>query len=120
MKTFYIAAAFIALLSGSALAQGKQDFELVNKTGYEIKEIYVAPSKSDDWEEDTLGDETLEDGETWKLSFSGSSKTCLWDIKVVYEIDNSSARWSEIDLCKVSKVTIRWDKNSGVTRATFD
>ncbi|MCA1908037.1 MAG: hypothetical protein LDL39_06725 [Magnetospirillum sp.] len=41
-------AVFLALGAGPVLAAGKQDFDLVNKTGYPIEEVYVAPSSSDD------------------------------------------------------------------------
>lgn len=42
-------------LSTAAWAQAKQDFTLINETGYALGEIYVAPSRSDNWEEDILG-----------------------------------------------------------------
>lgn len=124
MKTSVMAAAisiFTLVASGTAFAaDAKQDFDLVNKTGYEIKHVYVSPSKSDDWEEDVLGKDTLDDGETWAIKFHRSNKTCMWDLKVVYEEDSSSAVWSDIDLCKVEKVTIRYNKRTDKTTATFD
>ena len=41
--------------------ESKQDFKLVNKTGYEIKEVYVSPTKATDWQEDILGEGVLPD-----------------------------------------------------------
>ncbi len=125
MKTTNIIAAIslfvLTALSGSAFAaDAKQDFELVNKTGYEIKHVYVSPSKSDEWEEDVLGKDTLDDGEAWEIKFQRANKTCSWDLKVVYEVDSSSAVWTDIDLCKVEKVTIRYNKRTDKTTATFD
>lgn len=123
MKTIAIAIgfAFVAALTGSAQAdEAKQDFRLVNKTGYEIKEVYVSPSKSTDWEEDILGDGVLGDQEGRDIHFHRSVKSCHWDLKVVYTVDSSSAIWNEIDLCTVEKITIHYDKDADKTTANFD
>jgi hypothetical protein len=120
---FVVAFAFCGLTAwtGTACAaEAKQDFELVNKTGYEIKHVYVSPSKSDDWEEDVLGKDTLDDGDSWEIKFHRSVRTCKWDLKVVYSVDDTSAVWSDIDLCEVEKITIRYDKKNDKTTAKFD
>ena len=106
--------------AGPAQAEGRQDFDLVNKTGYEISEVYVSPSKSDDWEEDVLGTGTLPDGNHIHIKFHRATQTCDWDLKVVYTVDETTAEWEKINLCKVEKITIHYDRKSGVTRATFD
>src|SRR5665213_3646412 len=113
MRQFAIVAALamITALSGASQAQeAKQDFRLVNKTGYEIKEVYVSPSKSTDWEEDILGDGILADQEGRDIHFHRAAKSCHWDLKVVYTVDSSNAIWNEIDLCSVEKITIHYDK----------
>jgi len=124
VKSLLGAAAFlVAVAAGSAstfAAEAKQDFILVNQTGYAISEVYVSPSKSDDWEEDVLGRDTLPDGEAWKIRFQRSIKTCKWDLKVVYEDDDSEAYWNGIDLCTVGKITIHYNKKSDTTSADFE
>lgn len=123
MKYPVIAAiAFAAAFSSSvATAQeAKQDFELVNKTGYDISHVFVSPSKSDDWEEDVLGKDVLSDGDEWDIRFSRKEKTCKWDLKVVYADDDSAAYWKNIDLCKVGKITIRYNRKSDTTSAEFE
>lgn len=125
MRKFLLA---IALMIGALTvgfgsahaADAKQDFTLVNKTGYEIKSVFVSPNKSDDWEEDVLGKDTFADGEKWDIKFHRSATTCKWDLKVVYSDDNSSAVWTNIDLCSVEKITIKYNRSSGVTSASFD
>ena len=112
--------AFAGSTNGSQADEAKQDFELVNKTGYEIKHVYVSPAKSDDWEEDVLGKDTLDEGDSWEIKFHRATKSCKWDLKVVYEEDSSSAVWSDIDLCKVEKITIRYNKATNKTSAVFD
>lgn len=123
MKKIIIAFSFAVLTAfvGSAQAEeAKQDFKLVNKTGYEIKEVYVSPSKSTDWEEDILGEGVLEDKGAREIHFHRSVKSCHWDLKVVYTVDSSSAVWDDIDLCSVEKITIHYDKDADKTTATFD
>ena len=122
MKTF-VAAAFAAALAFAVPAvadDAKQDFKLVNKTGYELKALYVSPSKADDWQEDILGQDTLGDGQAVNVHFSPKTHTCKWDLKVTYTDDDSSAVWNNIDLCTVEKITIKYNRKSDQTSATFD
>lgn len=109
-----------AMMTGAAAQDARQDFILVNKTGYDIKEVYVSPGKADDWEEDVLGHDELEEGEQTTIRFKRSTKTCKWDLKVVYSDDNSAVVWYDIDLCSVSKVTIRYNRKSDKTSASFE
>ncbi len=122
MKIFAAASvlglAMSCVAAGSSFAaEAKQDFTLVNKTGYDISHVYVSPSKSDDWEEDVLGKDMLEDGDYWNIKFSRAAKTCKWDLKVVYSDDDSSAYWKGINLCEVSKITIHYNRKSDTTSA---
>ena len=116
----FVASMFAAGATVATAAEAKQDFTLVNKTGYEIKNVYVSPAKSDDWEEDVLGKDVFSPGDSWKIKFSRSVKTCKWDLKVVYSDDDSSAVWDNIDLCSVEKITIKYDRKSNTTSAIFD
>ncbi len=100
-----------------AQAQGKQDFTLVNATGYVIKAVYVSPTTQDSWDEDILGKDTMDDEETLPIRFSRSDKSCKWDLKVTYEDDNSSVVWRGFDLCQISKITIKYNRKSDTTSA---
>jgi len=117
---FLPALALALSFTGTAHAEARQDFDLSNKTGYEIKEVYVAPSKSDDWEEDVLGTGTMPDGTKLHIKFHRATETCAWDLKVVYTDDSSSAVWQNINLCEVEKITIHYNRSSDTTSATFD
>ena len=72
-------------MSAVAWAQAKQDFTLVNKTGYALSEVYVAPSKSDDWDQDVMGRDIVDDGEAVDISFDHADKSCKLDLKVIYQ-----------------------------------
>lgn len=122
MKQLFFASllAFAGLMTPAAAQEARQDFNLVNRTGHDISEVYVSPSKSDDWEEDVLGDDELEDGDSTTIRFKRATRTCMWDLKVVYSDDDSSAIWKDIDLCRVSKITIRYNRSSDTTSADFE
>ena len=107
-------------LSGQARAEAKQDFTLINKTGYEIKEVYVSPNNSDDWEDDVLGKTVLEDGNKVEIKFHRSATGCKWDLKVVYTDDGSSAVWHGVDLCEISKITIKYNRSTDTTSASVE
>ena len=107
-------------VSAAAWGQAKQDFTLVNKTGYVLSELYVSPTATEDWQNDVLGQDILDDGQTVNITFQRATKTCNWDLKVVYEEDDSSAVWHKIDLCSVSKITIKYNRSTDTTSATFD
>jgi uncharacterized protein YgiM (DUF1202 family) len=120
MRKVCAALGVLVALTASAWAQSRQDFQLVNRTGYEISSVFVSASKTNEWEDDVLSDDTLNDGETLNVRFKGAGKTCLFDIKVVYEEDDSEAIWHDIDLCKTAKVTIKYNKKTDTTTAFFD
>src|ERR1700732_3655188 len=122
MRTLLVAAfaAVLAMTAPAGADDAKQDFKLVNKTGYELKALYVSPTKSDDWQQDVLGQDVLADGQSVNVHFSPKARTCKWDLKVVYSDDDSSAVWTNVDLCTIDKITIRYDRKSDVTKATFD
>lgn len=109
----------IFTVSMSAMAEGKQNFALINKTGYTISEVYVAPSKSDTWDEDIMGPDQIADGDRVDIEFSRKEKTCKWDLRVVYE-DEDEATWEGFNLCEVSVVTIFYDRKKDTTWAEYE
>ena len=95
------------------------DFTLVNRTGLTIREIYVSATKRSQWGRDRLGDNVLENGQSKHFKF-GDTPACRQDIKVVFEDDGSDAVWDNIDLCKIEKVTIRYDRKTRRVSADLD
>jgi len=110
-----LAALTLALVTPTpAKADSALDFVLVNDTGYTIDKIFVSPSKVEEWGEDVMGQDQLEDGKSVKIHFSRAhEKDTKWDIKVVF-IDNENRYWSDLDLSTISEVTIHY-KNDHAT-----
>lgn len=107
------------LAAAPALAEGRQNFTLINKTGYTIAEVYVSPTKSDSWEEDVMGRDVLGHGERVDIVFSRKEKACKWDLMVVYD-DEETAEWHGFDLCAVSVIAISYNRKTGETWAEYE
>lgn len=117
--TTLAAAAFASILSFAPAMAGQQDFTIVNKTGYAIKHIYVSEANNNSWDEDVLGRDVLNDSEYFELEFGKGDKTCKWDMKVAYD-DGETAVWEDLNLCQISKLTLKWNQKTGVTSAIVE
>lgn len=111
-----IGLAVVIIMVASKASAGTQDFTLVNETGVAIHNLFISESAKDDWEEDVLGEDVLENGESVTITFSGK-KACLWDMMVKDE-DGEAMYWRKIDLCKVEKVVLHCNKKE--CWATFE
>ena len=85
-----------------------QDFVLVNRTGYDIDEVYVALPKSKVWGEDIMEADTLDNGQKVTIQFSHKEKECNWDMRIVFS-DGEEAIWEDFDLCAVNEITLRYE-----------
>ena len=89
------------------------DFTLVNKTGYDIKEVYVGPTTVEEWGDNILKD-VLKDGQSLELKFHPKATAEKWDIKVVYT-DGETAWWKGYKLTEITKINLFWSKDKGST-----
>ncbi len=113
-----ITALTAAFLSMHAQA-GDADFTLVNSTGFTLREIYLSPTSKETWGNDRMGNGFLDNGKSRLFKFADKS-SCNQDLKIVFDDDDSKAVWSNIDLCSVDKITIKYNRSTGVTSAVFD
>lgn len=95
------------------------DFELVNKTGYDISEIFVSPTKKKDWGEDIMGRDVLLNGESVDITFDTEETERKWDIYVTWVgyDESEDVYWTGFDLSKISKITLYYDSKTGRTWA---
>jgi hypothetical protein len=102
------------LVPVTAVAESALDFVLVNDTGYEIDQVYVSPTKAEEWGSDILGQDTLADGKSCKIHFDRAHEaTTKWDIKIVFT-DKEYRYWTDLDLSAISEVTLHY-KNDHAT-----
>ena len=111
-----VMAAGLSLLAPTSADAARQNFTLVNNTGYTIKEVYVSTTNTNSWEEDVLGQDELDNDSSVDITFPHHAGGCYWDLKVVYE-DDSDAYWKNFNLCTISEITISYNRKSGKTWA---
>jgi pyruvate/2-oxoglutarate dehydrogenase complex dihydrolipoamide acyltransferase (E2) component len=111
------AAASPAAANANTSSAAAQDFTLVNETGVEIDKVYISPHDKDDWEEDILGKDTLPSGQSVDIKFHRDETAAEWDLRVEDKGGNS-IEWENLNLLKISKLTLHYD--AAAKKATAD
>ena len=99
--------ASLTLVSAFAIAPAYAEdlvFTLNNVSSGAVNEIYVSPLESNNWEEDILGQDVLESGQTAAITIRGADGQCAWDVRLVYD-DGSVTDERNIDLCNLQNGT---------------
>jgi hypothetical protein len=112
--------AIIAVLACPAVALALDlDFELVNGTGWAIKEVYISPATVDDWQENILSG-PMADGDSGQVTFSPEADAEKWDMKIVWVDEGEDVVWKNLDLSKISKLTLRYNADNDETTAEVE
>ncbi len=111
----------VVLLGVTAVAQAESqlDFTLVNKTGYDIKEIYIAPSSQEEWDatDKVTMPGVLKDEASVDLVFHPKATAAKWDLRIVWVDGGDAVEWSGFDLTEISKITLFYDEKTEKTTA---
>jgi hypothetical protein len=94
-----------ALLSGPppAMAQGGDpSFNLVNRTGQAINEIYVSPTREQFWGRDLLGNDTLANGRAFPVRIAPAAG-CQQDVRVVFADGRNEERRNQ-NTCTIAEM----------------
>ena len=93
MKKLMLAGLFLLLGTFVASAQELPTIRIVNNTGYTICYLFVSSSESDDWGEDLLGEDVLEDGKTFTYKLSQPLNQ-FYDIVAEDEDGDTYYKWN--------------------------
>lgn len=89
---------------------------VVNNTGIDIYGLYASTADIDDWEEDILGYEILENGESFDIDFSFTLSETIWDF-AIKDIDDNMIEFYDMDLSKYKSngaiLTLKYDGENG-------
>jgi len=98
------------------------DFTIVNKTGYDIKELSVGATGTGDWakEDEVLKGKTFADGDSLEIKFSPRATAANWDIKVMWADGSGGEEWIKLDLTEIEKATLVYDKDKDETSAIIE
>lgn len=105
--------ALALLLAGlaPALAQNTDpSFNIVNRSGQTIQELYVSSAQVNTWGQDLLGRNVLANGRSFPVRLP--SGQCVNDIRVVYEGGRSEERRA-VDTCPLNEVVFGNQQGGG-------
>jgi hypothetical protein len=102
----------VPLPTAPAAAQGADpSFNLVNRSGQVINEIYVSPTREPNWGRDLLGTSTLADGRSFPVRIAPTAG-CRQDIRVVFADGRPEERRNQ-DTCAISQMVFGTDTDTG-------
>jgi hypothetical protein len=98
------------------------DFIIVNKTGYDIKALYIGATGTGDWTKDdeVLKGKPFANGKSYDIKFSPRAKAAKWDIMVTWADGSGSEEWLNLKLTEIEKVTLIYDKEKDQTKAIIE
>jgi hypothetical protein len=99
---------FVGMWLGAAPVSAQNRFSLVNNAGQTIEQVYVSPSRSNNWGRDVLGTGVLPAGaSTWIVPGFGD---CVLDVRVVFQGGRSEER-RQVNACSLSRIV--WGGGGG-------
>lgn len=102
LRAVALTASFFAF-AAPALAQD-MTFTLSNASGVTLVEFYASPIATDDWEEDILGDQVLESGQTGEVLIADGRANCDYDFLMIFE--DGEELEDTVDICELGSYTI--------------
>lgn len=94
----WVPIAMLALLLAPFAWAEPVTFVLTNGMDEAIMEFYASPPGVEDWEEDILGDEVLEPGESVEITIDDGREDCDYDFLAVFE-DDSELMHDSVAVC---------------------
>ena len=119
MKAFVLGLVFAVVMLGgsSSFAADERNVHVINKTGYGIKFLGFNEPDDDDWDENELGDSSvLPNGNGVYVKFNDADDGCVWNIRISWaEGGYPDVMWHDVNLCKISVLTLKYDRASDTT-----
>jgi hypothetical protein len=122
MNSVMVVAAAMLLVSCASGLKAEElnlDFKLVNSTGHTIKEVYIAPSSTDEWGANIMK-EAFKDGATLDVTFHPKATAAKWDIRIVWADGDTPVIWTGCKLDEIEKLTLKYDSETEKTTAIVE
>ncbi|MBS2040458.1 hypothetical protein JST97_36060 [bacterium] len=84
------------------------DFQLYNRTGVNIKKLYVSPSNAQDWEDDLMHGRMLLHGSDVTIEFQPEHSATTWDLRVE-DSDGGALIFEDLDLSQTNQLILNAD-----------
>jgi hypothetical protein len=97
LRRWFSFALLVLLVAPFAVAE-PVTFTLTNGTDEVIMEFYASPPGVEEWEEDILGEDVLEPGESVEITIADGRDDCEYDFLAVFE-DESELEHDSVAVC---------------------
>lgn len=104
MKSSLFAAVLLFTLSTTAVADN-YTFTLINKTGFEIIDLFFSPAAQKNWGDEVLTVDTIPDKEKMKINITRKERSENWDI-LVNDEQGVSYQWPNLKLSEISTLVL--------------
>lgn len=98
-------AAFLLLFLGTTAFADNFTFTLINKTGFEIIDLYFSPAAQKNWGEEVLTVDTIPNKEQMKINLTRKERAENWDI-LVNDEQGISYHWPNLKLSEVNTLVL--------------
>lgn len=79
-----------------------REVTIINKTRVPMVEFYASNTGTESWEEDILGADILNPGESIDIDIDDGTGACRFDFKAVFK-DGEAVIQPKVDVCKVGE-----------------
>lgn len=105
-KLFILAATAATALASPSLAEDLV-FTLKNDTDSTLTHFFTSPVGENSWKGDVFGNQTLEPGETIRITIADGRKVCKYDMRFEFQdSDDLDTTTDTQDLCELGEYTI--------------
>jgi len=92
--------------SGAANAQSA-NFVMANNTAFTVYAVHIWPVETIHEGPDRLGNDTIRSGGTYV--FTPHNGDCLYNVRVTFQDDGNDAQWNDVDLCRLTTLTLSYN-----------
>jgi hypothetical protein len=117
---FTLVALFAIFVATNTFAADQRNVYVINGTGYGVKFLGFNNPGDDDWNDNELGDNSvLPHGNGVYVKFNDEDDGCVWNIRISWaDAGYHDVLWNDVDLCKISEITLKYNRETDVT--SFD
>jgi len=91
--------------TGGTAMTGDLHITIRNGADARVTQLYISRVGTNDWDEDILGDDAIDAGQTMPITINGGRKSCQYDVKAVLA-DGRSVQLPDQNLCSTPDLQI--------------
>ena len=118
----FTALAATVAVSSTSFAEDQRNVTVVNGTGYGIKFLGFNNPGDNDWSDNELpANSVFPSGNSVYVKFNTEDHGCKWNFKIEWSDPGyPGVVWQNVDLCKIEKLTLKYDRATDKTTAEVE